>query len=35
MTDLDPTTTLLSVDGIGAFNLISREAMLQGLMEVH
>ena len=34
MTDLDPTTTLLSVDGIGAFDLISREAMLQGLMEV-
>ena len=33
MTDLDPTTTLLSVDGIGAFDLISREAMLQGLME--
>ena len=24
MTDLDPTTTLLSVDGIGAFDLISR-----------
>ena len=34
MTDLDPTTTLLSVDGIGAFDLISREAMLQGLLEV-
>ena len=34
MTDLDPTTTLLSADGIGAFDLISREAMLQGLMEV-
>ena len=28
MTDLDPTTTLLSVDGIGVFDLISREAML-------
>ena len=34
MTDLDPNTTLLSVDGIGAFDLISREAMLQGLSEV-
>ena len=34
MTDLDPTTTLLSVDGIGAFDLISREAMLQCFMEV-
>ena len=30
MTDLDPTP----IDGIGAFDLISREAMLQGLMEV-
>ena len=27
MTDLDPTTTLLSVDGIGAFDLISREVV--------
>ena len=34
MTDMDPNTTLLSVDGIGAFDLISREAMLQGLLEV-
>ena len=34
MTDFDPTTTLLSVDGVGVFDLISREAMLQGLMEV-
>ena len=34
MTDLDPNTTLLSVDGIGAFDLISREAVLQGLSEV-
>ena len=34
MTDMDPNTTLLSVDDIGAFDLISREAMLQGLLEV-
>ena len=34
MTDMDPNTTLLSVDGTGAFDLISREAMLQGLLEV-
>ena len=27
VTDLDPTATLLSVDGIGAFDLISREAV--------
>ena len=30
MTFLDPNTTLLSVDGIGAFDLISREAVLEG-----
>ena len=30
LTDLDGNTTLLSVDGIGAFDLISRGAMLQG-----
>ena len=30
MTDLDPTTTLLSVDGIGAFDLVSREAVVAG-----
>ena len=34
MTDLGPSTTLLPVDGIEAFNLISREVMLQALMEV-
>ena len=31
LTDLDGNTTLLSVDGIGAFNLISRSAMLQAM----
>ena len=30
-TDLDDRTTVLSIDGIGAFDLISREAMLNGL----
>ena len=34
MTDLDITTTLLSIDEVGAFDLISREAMLQGFMQV-
>ena len=34
LTDLDGNTTLLSVDRIGAFDLISRSAMLQGLLEV-
>ena len=36
MTDLDPNTTLLSVDGIGAFDLthITRSNVLQGLSEV-
>ena len=34
LTDLDANDTLLSVDGIGAFDLISRCAMLQGLLEV-
>ena len=31
MTDLDPRATVLSVDGIGAFDLMSRAAMLEGL----
>ena len=30
LTDLDPEATVLSVDGIGAFDLVSREAMMQG-----
>ena len=34
LTDFDPDTTLLSIDGIGAFDLISRNAMLQGLANV-
>ena len=29
--DLDPRATILSVDGVGAFDLISRDAMMAGL----
>ena len=32
--DLDADATLLSVDGIGAFDLVSRAAMMRGLLEV-
>ena len=31
-TDLDADTTLLSVEGIGAFDLVSRAAMMRGLL---
>ena len=31
MTDLDPMATVLSVDGVGAFDLVSRTSMLRGL----
>ena len=34
LTDFEPDATLLSIDGIGAFDLISRNAMLQGLANV-
>ena len=34
MTELDPRATVLSVDGIGAFDLIARAAMLDGLLTV-
>ena len=30
----DPQTTVLSIDGIGAFDLVSRTAMLRGLCRV-
>ena len=33
-TDLDDRTTMLSIDGIGVFDLISRGAMLNGLRSV-
>ena len=31
LSELDPNATILSIDGIGAFDLVSRGAMLQGL----
>ena len=34
LTELDPRATVLSVDGIGAFDLIARAAMLDGLLNV-
>ena len=32
LTNLDPSATILSVDGVGAFDLVSRNALLQGLL---
>ena len=29
---MDPSATILSVDGVGAFDLVSRNAMMQGLL---
>ena len=34
LTELDPEATVTSIDGVGAFDLISRRAMLEGLREV-
>ena len=34
LTEANPEATILSVDGIGAFDLVSRGAMLQGLCDV-
>ena len=34
LTDLNPDATVLSIDGIGAFDMVSRQAMLQGLQTV-
>ena len=34
ITEMDPNATVLSIDGIGAFDLISRGSMLQGLHNV-
>ena len=34
LTDLDDRATVLSIDGIGAFDLISQGAMLEGLRSV-
>ena len=33
-TEENPTTTVMSIDGIGAFDLVSRKAMLQALMSI-
>ena len=34
LTDFDEGTTVVSVDGVGAFDLVSRNAMLNGLLEM-
>ena len=34
LTEENPTTTVVSIDGIGAFDLVSRKAMLQALMSI-
>ena len=34
MTDLDHETTITSIDGVGAYDLISRNAMLEGLFQM-
>ena len=34
LTEEDPTTTVMSIDGIGAFDLVSRKAMLQALLSM-
>ena len=34
LTDLDEQATILSVDGVGAFDFISRKAMMQCLMHM-
>ena len=34
LTELDPSTTVISVDGVGAFDSVSRSAMLSGLLDM-
>ena len=34
LSELNETTKILSVDGVGAFDLISRSAMMQGLVDM-
>ena len=34
LTDTDPEATVLSIDGVGAYDLISRNAMLEGLLRM-
>ena len=33
LTEINPLTTVTSVDGVSAFDLISRSAMLEGLLD--
>ena len=34
LTSLDPSATILSIDGVGAYDSISRRAMFRGLMDM-
>ena len=34
LTDLNPEVTVTSIDGVGAYDLISRSAMLEGLLRM-
>ena len=34
ITDLDPEATIISIDGVGAYDHISRNAMLEGLLRM-
>ena len=34
MTELEESATIFSVDGVGAFDLVSRNAMMQGLLHM-
>ena len=34
LTDTDPDATVMSIDGVGAYDLISRNAMLEGLLRM-
>ena len=34
LTDLDPNATILPIDGVGAFDLVSRNAMMEGLLRM-
>ena len=35
LSEINPETTVVSVDGISAYDAVSREAMLEGLHSVH
>ena len=35
MTDLDPDTTITSIEGVGTYDLISRNAMLEGILQMN